>query len=360
MIPELNHIECIKQVQENYELRFCREDEIDEVADFIRKYWKEDHILVKSRELLDWQHYEPENHRYSIVITKDKKTGEICSTLGVAKTSHFDPAIKNHFVWTAIWCSRKDIHVKGLGIALYYFLKEELDPETVVGIGANPETLRYYESWGFTIGTMQQYFMINEEVSAYHLVELHDAEAAFLPEGENDKDKEIIPVTHEEFCAMEENAISQYGRYKSRLYYINRYIRHPMYEYLFYKIVKKDQVLAVVVTRECFAENTAALRIVDYAGDCTAIEGTAAKWQQLIRQKNYEYVDFICRGKIENSLKKAGFRNRKEYDVVIPNYFEPFWKQNVDLLYFYKTLCEGMEEELVKGDADQDRPNLVP
>ena len=40
--------------------------------------------------------------------------------------------------------------------------------------------LRYYESWGFTIGTMQQYFMINEEVSAYHLVELHDAEAAFL------------------------------------------------------------------------------------------------------------------------------------------------------------------------------------
>ena len=31
--------------------------------------------------------------------------------------------------------------------------------------------------------------MINEEVSAYHLVELHDAEAAFLPEGENDKDK---------------------------------------------------------------------------------------------------------------------------------------------------------------------------
>ena len=51
---------------------------------------------------------------------------------------------------------------------------------------------------------------------------------------------------------------------------------------------------------------------------------------------------------------------RNENDgVVIPNYFEPFAKSNVEIDYMISTAA-GRPFRIVKGDSDQDRPNIVP
>lgn len=359
LIPVLNGIKHIEKIKENYEIRFCREDEIEEVVEFIRKYWKEDHIFVLSRDLLDWQHHDAQNHRYSIIITKDKKNGEIGSILGAVSSSQYDPGIKYNLVWPSMWCSRNDVSIKGLGIALYYYLKETMDPETVTGIGVNPTIAGYYRSWGFEIDYMQQYYIINDEISKYQLIEVKDKKALTLSQTVPSNHRKIIPITNEYFCALKDTEFNQYSRYKSKIYYIKRYVEHPIYQYLFYVIVEENRICSVIVARECKVEGACALRIVDYAGSYASMDGTGQEWLNLLKKNNYEYVDFVCRGIMENDIKKAGFKNRKDYDVVIPNYYEPFCKQNIDLIYMYKTLRENAHKELVKGDADQDRPNVL-
>ena len=43
--------------------------------------------------------------------------------------------------------------------------------------------------------------------------------------------------------------------------------------------------------------------------------------------------------------------------VVIPNYFEPFERRNVELDFVIYTDVSAFDFRFVKGDCDQDRPN---
>ena len=57
ILPELNGKENIKRLEQDYDIHFCKRDEIDDTVRFIDEYWRKDHIFVRSRALLDWQHY---------------------------------------------------------------------------------------------------------------------------------------------------------------------------------------------------------------------------------------------------------------------------------------------------------------
>ena len=74
----------------------------------------------------------------------------------------------------------------------------------------------------------------------------------------------------------------------------------------------------------------------------------------------YEYIDFVVVGADYDVLKKAGFINRKEHpETIIPNYFEPFLKKNIDLDYAFKSVDPEAMALFYKADADQDRPNML-
>ena len=69
---------------------------------------------------------------------------------------------------------------------------------------------------------------------------------------------------------------------------------------------------------------------------------------------NYEYVDLLSSGIDEEILMKSGFNKQQSSSgVIIPTYFEPFIRENMDI-YYEKS---GEDLILFKGDADGDRPN---
>nr|MCR4746137.1 hypothetical protein [Lachnospiraceae bacterium] len=78
-------------------------------------------------------------------------------------------------------------------------------------------------------------------------------------------------------------------------------------------------------------------------------------WQKLMKKNNYEYIDFYEYGLDDIYLKNAGFNERIiEDENIIPNYYEPFEKQNVDIWGHFQT-----DTALIfKADGDQDRPNM--
>lgn len=116
----------------------------------------------------------------------------------------------------------------------------------------------------------------------------------------------------------------------------------------------------MIFWRFCTANDARCIRIVDYFGLEGALCGCRECLLRLLREQDAEYIDFLCVGMPEEELMSAGFLNRRECsEWIVPNYFEPFLRENVDVTYSCMPLTENFHCVIFKGDSDQDRPNLI-
>ena len=359
ILPELNGKDYIEALPESYDIHFCRNDEVDDLVAFLDTYWRKNHIFVLSRQLLDWQHYDRVNDRYNFVLARNRASGEIHSILGFVPTYQFAPEIRAVEIWPCIWKSRDDVHVKGLGVALYHYLKVNIPIETISILGISAIALSIYKHWNFQTGTIEHYYYPNMQASEA----LSAGREAVDAVTENLPGWTLRPISLNEYSAIDGNdaLFASVSRYKSKAFYINRYFRHPMYTYQFLAVSDPERIRAILVVRECAAEAGKCLRVIDYLGPVAVLKNVRHGIQRLLAENGYEYMDFMQVGISDTVMKEIGFLNRKDNpNTVIPNYFEPFAKENIDLDYAFKTVDPTAPCLFYKGDADQDRPNMLP
>lgn len=356
IIPELNNKDYINDLLEIYDVHFCQVNEINELVAFIDRYWKKNHIFVLSRKLLDWQHYDVINERYNFVIAKSKKTGEIDSILGFVPTYQFDSTIRNVEIWPCIWKSRDDVHVKGLGVSLYYYLKNNISNiETISILGISEIALSIYKHWNFSTGKIKQYYILNEDIEHFNLIknEVIDNNKYF------NSAINITKINEADLVKLFNIHNMYINKYKSIGYYVNRFLKHPLYKYQIYLVKELNDPRLILFTRECTHNNNRCLRIVDFIGNFDKLGNIYHQLQDILKKNRYEYIDFINVGLDSDIIKKVGFRDIDDSNIVIPNYYEPFLLENVRLDYAYKTILDKPDCVFVKADADQDRPNLL-
>src|SRR5574344_1338686 len=177
IMPKLDKMSKIfEKYNETYDFKFCDLDEIEDVVRFIDTYWKKDHILVKSRKLMDWQHLDKNNNRYNFVIARHKASCEIHGLLGFIPVSLFDEKLDEKLVWSAIWKVRDDVKVFGLGILLYYFLTKSLNAIELLCIsGISQDAKNNYSSLDFTIGLFEHYAFLNPTKNNFELAYFNKA-----------------------------------------------------------------------------------------------------------------------------------------------------------------------------------------
>ncbi|MDE5591605.1 MAG: hypothetical protein K2I63_01415, partial [Helicobacter sp.] len=124
----------------------------------------------------------------------------------------------------------------------------------------------------------------------------------------------------------------------------------------FYAINQIQDCIAVFVLRQVFNGEASCLRIVDWLGDFS--QNVYDEFQKLLISKNSEYLDLVCYVQDEKRILHMGFC-KKQSNELVPNYFEPFEKRNVDIHFAYKFFNEMQNYAFFKGDSDQDRPNLI-
>ena len=64
-----------------YKFKICEKEDLPRLLTFIDTYWKKNHILVRSKEILDFQYY---NH---------EQTGELDGIRGWIRVDQYDPAL---------------------------------------------------------------------------------------------------------------------------------------------------------------------------------------------------------------------------------------------------------------------------
>lgn len=93
--------------------------------------------------------------------------------------------------------------------------------------------------------------------------------------------------------------------------------------------------------------------IVDFLGKFQ--KNLYDEFQKLLQKQNLEFVSFLCYVWDTNKIIQMGFSLKNE-ESIIPVYFEPFLKENIDIYFAFKS--EYKNYTIFKGDSDQDRPNI--
>ena len=105
--------------------------------------------------------------------------------------------------------------------------------------------------------------------------------------------------------------------------------------------------------REQEVDGHKCIRIVDLLGDYFRLLEFTNQLDSLMVEKEYEYADCYVSAIDKELWVKAGWCDNDDTEDIIPNYFAPFVRENIDL--YFSSKPKGVV--ILRGDGDQDRPN---
>ena len=343
-----------KMYDSMYTFSLCQESEINEVVRFIDSYWKKNHILVRSRNLLDWQYKNNSNNTYNFIIARSRSTEEIHAIEGFIPTTQFDPSIENAMTWGAIWKTIPELAPPGLGFVVKQFREEKYETKYNCEVGISSDARIYNTTFGNTIFELENWYIVSPYKTEFELIEA-TKDVNNKKKCSDDAINSILVSSTEWNERAERLSIPEY---KSKLYYINRYFNHPIYEYhaiiLFDNTLETQEALFYRIAEH---KGNRCIFIVDYIGDGKVLANSNKILCNIIEQNNAEYILFPNFGINEKYLNKAGFKSTKQTQDIIPMYYEPFVKKNVVIACASKS--DSVSWCVFKGDSDQDRPNCM-
>lgn len=336
-----------------YSISICKKNEIDEVVDFIDNYWKKDHALVKSRALMDWQYFNQVTNTYNFILARDRNSGEIHAIEGFIPTTQFDPDIHYPMTWGAIWKTRTDVAPPGLGMAVKMYREHEYASPYASEVGISKDATKYNQLMENTIFYLEPWYMRNTHIHEYRLLKSVRLENGNVVHKYTNIESEHISIQEWREYDFDLKGIPDF---KSKKYYEERYFKHPFYNYkalLLTDGIEKE----VIFYRTAESNGSRCIFFVDYIGTGRVLRKSYTPLVEIMKKNFAEYILFLCYGINEKYLEEAGFNNRRISGDIVPVYYEPFLQQNVDIL------CASRSNEITwpsfKGDADQDRPNII-
>ncbi len=336
----------MNKFDEKYDIYLARYEDLDDIMNFIKDQWNPDHILAIDKEFFLYEH--GIDGRISFLVARNKENQEIESILGYIPASRD----KDHLdIWTGIWKTKAGA-MAFLGMELMKRLRFMLGARTLAGVGDNPNTtvrLTKFFMKSF-IEKMKQYYMLSDSVEN-SIAEIHHS----VPKKVYIGQKTNVNLV-KEFANLKKHYDFEKNMdvvpYKDAWYIEKRYFSHPINKYMVYELSQNNGVEALLVMREQKYRESKVLRIIDYIGNQELFAGLHSFFEKSLSY--YEYIDFYTLGFEEKYIKNAGFVLRTEEDTnIIPNYFYPFEKCNIDIW------VDSTNPDMIfmKGDGDQDRPN---
>lgn len=337
----------IFEKQTDYIIEFAKYEDIDNIMRFIKENWLDTHILANNRDFFEYQYVW--GNEVCFVLSKDKESGQIECILGYIPYGENQDGLRD--IYLALWKGKSGKNLfQGMG--LLSFLEEKGRCRNLYCAGINPKTFSIYKYIGKQIEKMNHYYILNEKddykvahvmnkVSTLYVDKTYDVQLV--------KDSQALKmdvVNHPEFE----------GSYKTREYIDKRYFHHPKYKYLVYEVCVDGEIV-YVVGREQECNDEKIFRIVELWGKERDLSKVGRFLQDLLVKNDYEYLDCYAYGLSDTCMLNMGFAKVEEQDEnIIPNYFEPYVRENVIIHIF---VPKGEATRMFKGDGDQDRPNII-
>lgn len=338
-----------------YTIKKVPSSEVDKLVYFIDNHWKKGHALVKSRALLDFQHYNKNEDAYNFIVAENNETHEYDALVGFIPTSQYDISLEeNGDYWGAIWKCREDVTNTEINNAAFFIWKRIFKQpyfQSYAAIGISQIAKRIYEVSRIPVAILNQYYITNNSINQFVIGD----NLSKCQEG-CDSPSYIKAIDIDTITDKDINIV--YKPIKSIKYLINRYKNHPIYHYMFWGVYT-EKLETVFVVRKVDVGGSCVIRVIDVLGDLSRIGNIYDSIQVLLSKYHAEYIDILNYGIDKGCFVKMGFTklDLEKNETIVPNYFEPFEKRNVKMEVAYKSLYDSYV--VFKGDSDQDRPNII-
>ncbi len=336
-------------IKKNFQFRLARKIEINQIMRFIKLYWKKKNSLYgRNKKIFEYEYCY--NGRVNFMIAINKKNKKINAIMGFIP---YSKNTKNLHICGSMLLVKPNIKFPFLGIETMKNMLEKIQPKSYCGIGTNSLNLiplieKFFKRY---TSKMVHHYFLNQKIKNFKIANIKKNSKY------NFNSKKIfyeqITTFNELKKKIKLNKIQTNLPFKSKSYIERRYFNNPSFKYKFFIINKND----LLIGREIYFEkyNRKIFSLVDFIGSINQLGRINNFLEDLIYKENYEYIDMLCTDNISNILVKSGFRIKYPKDKnIIPIYFNPFIRKNVDI--FYET--SDKKKVFFKADADQDRRNI--
>lgn len=328
------------------------------IQKFIDDHWKKGHSLLKSTELLKFQHFNNETCECNYIIGVNQTTGDIDALVGFIPTSQYDKSLYSQGdYWGAIWKKREDVQndeINDLGMDVFLKIFEFDNFHSFAAIGISKIAKKIYKAFQCKTGVLSQYYILNAFETQFSIA--GGVTGQDLQRENNQKDNDWIIKNLESKEISQLNLQGEYHPLKTINYFVERYAKHPIYHYQFIGIYQCEELVSLWAVRTMNVNNSKALRVIDVLGELRG--NLYTPFQKYLKSQQYEYIDLMNFGIPEDVFYTMGFSKLDvNGSLIIPNYFEPFEQRNLTIDIAYK--ADYDDYVVFKGDSDQDRPNIV-
>lgn len=326
-------------------IRRAEHEDIPNIMRFMDEHWKPGNILAKNREFFEWQFID--RGKVNMFIGIDEEQGKIYGIKGAIIYNQNEHPDISSCTWQVI----KSVNPR-LGLDLADYMDNELSQRYNFGSALSNKAVKIQELLGDTIGTMDHYYRLDNRKD-YKIAKI---ERKIIPEAEETGySLELIHSVKEMEQIIPAEELAKQLLSKDYFYIDKRYFKHPIYHYDVWKIIDAEGMShSVLITRDEIMEDSKVCEIIDHYGRMEDLGEIAAALDQLMKERNYEFVDVYSYGIPVEIYENGGFcRCDENCENIIPNYFHPFVRKNI-ALRLVDTSLEGLR--LFRGDGDQDRP----
>ena len=320
---------------------------------FIKKHWVNKINLSNLKKIFKWQYHNDDYYNFYIA----KKLKKIIGIQGFVPNKHFDKHLINDQIFLAFLRVIEGKHI-GVGLKLHRNIIKENNPKFIGVVNIDKPTHHFHRWLGFTIHKMDHHFIFSKSINKFKILKLKN-----IKNKETKKENYLSAI---ELDSQNINKLLNNNFYdiqipkKSNKFIINRYLKHPFYNYIVLLISQKKIPKAIMVVRPIKIKNNTVLRFIDYIGSEKSFPLTNSISIKLLEKFNAEYIDIYSYGISKSILKNAGYINRySQKELIVPNHFEPFEKKNIDLFCAFKSKLNNKKIKMFKGDGDGDRPSIL-
>lgn len=332
------------------EFKFAKIDDLSRVRNFYKSYWPYKNLITENPNFLLYEF--GNNLNLNFLIAENKKTGFIESIIGFYFYSN-DPL--NKHVCGSMSLVKPKSKFPLLGVETLRRLKELTNCVSYCGTNTNVITMLplVKKYLNHHTAKMNHYFILNSEKKSF---EIAIPDGQIMNENPNKNNKyNLKPIKNITDIIKSKIIYKSFKNlpYKSLEYISKKYLLHPIYNYDIYLVIKNNICESIIITRIVNYKNACVLRVIDFIGDYKILPLLDGALNNIIIKNNYEYVDIISNLPCE-LFQNTLFIDKSKTSSIIPHYFEPFIKKNIEIFY------ESNNDKLYffKGDADGDRPNI--
>lgn len=318
------------------------------IMEFLDEHWEHNFALATDVDFFKWQYVKDD--KVNIWIGIDDENGKLYSMHDcVIYSDKENPDISG-----TLWISQKSENPI-LAFEVADKMWRDLGARATFSPGLREKAIRINKMMGNTVVYMDHYYRLGD-CEEYKIAKVNDKTIPSV--SDFGYSLELMEGMSDFKNTIDERVLTEGAPSKKYDYVEWRYFNHPIYKYKLYRIVDADgNADAAMVTREVLYNSRLACKIVDYYGDYHIIEKLTSAIDSLISKNKYEFIDFYSYGIPTGIYEKAGFlRCDKNTENIIPNYFQPFVQENVEIAMVKPDAPNAI---VFRGDSGQDRPRFL-